>query len=112
MAFHGELLLLVLELVLQLKDRLAQVLHLLRQLSYLTLILLLRVIAGIDCLNFLLLKLLNQLALLLVLRLRLLRQVLDLLHVEGLLLVVLGLAGLLHPRDVLLLLKAGIHPIC
>ena len=45
LALHRELLLFVLELILQLKDRLAQVFHLPRQLSYLILILLLRVIA-------------------------------------------------------------------
>ena len=54
-------------------------------------------------------ELLYQLPLLLVLSLRLLRQVLDLLHVEGLLLVVLRLSRFLNPCDVLLLLEGQIH---
>ena len=37
---------------------------------------------------------------------------LDLLHIERLLLVILGLAGLLNPCDLLLLLQREIHPLC
>lgn len=58
-----------------------------------------------------LLKLLYELSLFLVLLLSLLGQVLNLLHIECLLLVILGLACFLHACDVLLLLQAGVHAL-
>ena len=69
-------------------------------------------VALIHSVNFLLLELLDKLSLLLVLLLRLLRQVLDLLLEEGLLLVKFRLTCLLHAGNLFLFLQRLIHLIC
>ena len=83
----GRCLLSVFCLILELKNLLTEVLHLPRELSHLSFIFLSHFIARVMRLNFLLLDILNKLALLFVLLVCLLGQVFNLLHEEGLLLV-------------------------
>jgi len=104
-------LLLILELIFKLEDGLAEIFDLGGKLLDLQFILVFNIAVLVHRLNFLLLELLDQLLLFLVLLLRLLRQVLDLLHIEGLLLVVFRLRGLLHPSDFFLLLERLVHPV-
>lgn len=105
LAVDCRILLTVFELIFKLKDLFGQLLDFCGHFTDLFLILGLGLAVVIRSFDLLLFQLLDQLALLLVLTLRLLRQVLDLLHVEGLLLVVLRLAGFLDASDILLLLK-------
>ena len=112
MAVDCSVLLAVLELIFKLKDLLGKLLNFCGHFADLFFVLGLGLIVVIRGFDLLLFQLLDQLALLLVLALRLLCQVLDLLQVEGLLLVVLRFAGFLDASDILLLFEGEIHALC
>ena len=108
----GVLLFIVLLLTFKLKDLLTEFLDFLTELSDLTLILLCGLLAQIVSLKLLVLKLMDELSLLLVLLGCLLLEVLNLLLEECLLLVKFRLRCPLESSDLLLLLDGEIHAFC
>ena len=108
----GVVLFVILKLILKFEDGFTELLDLLWHFADLTFILRLRFVVLLNIVNFLLFQFLDKLSFFFILLLCLLCQMLDLLHIERLLLVIFWLRGFLNASNLLLLLKGGIHAFC